>query len=53
MSNVVTDLKVLHGKGTGVLKRTLWQKVKEYKDIRRTWHPEEEYGGTGVTYISF
>ncbi len=53
MSNAVTDLKVLHGKGTGVLKRTLWQKAKEYKDIRRIWHPEEEYGGTGVTYISF
>ena len=53
MSNAVTDLKILHGKGTGVLKRTLWQKAKEYKDIRRIWHPEEEYGGTGVTYISF
>ena len=53
MSSTVMDLKVLHGKGTGVMKRTLWQKAKEYKDISKMWHPEEEHGGTGVTYISF
>ena len=53
MSNNITNLKVLHGKGTGVLKRTLWQKAKEYKDISKLWHPEEEYGGTGVTYVAF
>ncbi len=53
MSNSITNLKILHGKGTGVLKRTLWQKAKEYKDISKIWHPEEEYGGTGVTYIAF
>ena len=53
MSNSVSNLKVLHGKGTGVLKRTLWKKVKEYKDIQKIWHPEEEFGGSGVTYISF
>ncbi|NNE16499.1 MAG: endonuclease MutS2 [Saprospiraceae bacterium] len=48
-----TMLKVLHGKGSGVLKKTLWTKAKEYKDIKKIWHPEEEFGGTGVTYISF
>ena len=53
MSNSINHLKILHGKGTGVLQRTLWQKAKEYKDIRKMWHPEEENGGRGVTYISF
>ncbi len=53
MSNSINHLKVLHGKGSGVLQRTLWQKAKEYKDINKMWHPEEEYGGRGITYISF
>lgn len=53
MNNSVNNLKVLHGKGTGVLQRTVWSKAKEYKDIKKMWHPEEEYGGRGVTYISF
>ena len=53
MSNAINNLKVLHGKGTGVLQRTLWSKAKEYKDIKKIWHPAEEFGGRGVTYISF
>ena len=53
MSNSINHLKILHGKGTGVLQRTLWQKAREYKDIKKIWHPEEEFGGRGVTYISF
>lgn len=48
-----TQLKVLHGKGSGVLKKALWEKAKEYKDIKKIWHPEEEFGGQGVTLISF
>lgn len=49
----IPQLKILHGKGTGVLKRALWDKAKEYKDIKKIWHPEEEFGGQGVTFISF
>lgn len=48
-----TQLKILHGKGGGVLRKVLWSKAKEYKDITKIWHPKEEFGGTGVTYISF
>lgn len=48
-----TQLKITHGKGSGVLRKTLWEKAREYKDIKKIWHPEEEFGGQGVTYISF
>ncbi|NNE25831.1 MAG: endonuclease MutS2 [Saprospiraceae bacterium] len=47
------QLKILHGKGSGVLRKVLWAKAKEYKDIKKIWHPEEEFGGQGVTFISF
>lgn len=46
-------LKILHGKGTGVLKKLVWAKAKEYKDITKIWHPEEEFGGAGVSFIKF
>ncbi len=46
-------LKIMHGKGSGVLKKVVWGKAKEYKDISKIWHPEEEFGGTGVSFISF
>ena len=49
----VLQLKVLHGKGSGVLKKVVWKKAKEYKDIKKIWHPTEDFGGQGVTFISF
>ncbi len=44
-------LKVIHGVGSGVLKKTLIQKLKEYRGIKRYWSPEDEFGGEGVTMI--
>lgn len=49
----IDRLKILHGKGSGVLKKVVWAKAREYKDIKKIWHPEDEFGGTGVTFISF
>lgn len=48
-----SQLKILHGKGSGVLKKLVWKKAKEYKDFQKIWHPEEEFGGHGVTFVSF
>jgi len=48
-----TQLKILHGKGSGVLRKVLWSKAKEYKDIKKIWHPADEFGGGGVTFIAF
>jgi len=44
-------LTVVHGVGGGVLKKTLLRKLKEYNGIKRYWHPEDEFGGDGVTLI--
>ncbi len=49
----VLQLKVVHGKGSGVLKKVVWKKAKEYKDIKKIWHPTKDFGGQGVTFISF
>ncbi len=45
-------LKILHGKGTGALRKATKQKLKEYGSmLTRVYHPEDELGGVGVTLV--
>lgn len=50
--NNVSHLKIIHGVGSGILKKAIHRKLKEYKDIKKVYHPEENFGGEGVTFIS-
>ena len=45
------EAQIIHGVGTGVLKKAVWKKAAEYKDFTRVWHPEENQGGEGITFI--
>lgn len=47
----VSQLKIIHGVGGGVLRNLVFTKIKEYRDIKQHYHPEMEYGGDGVTII--
>lgn len=47
----VERVKIVHGVGNGVLKKAVHQKLKEYPEIEKFWHPEDEFGGKGVTYV--
>ena len=44
-----TYFEVLHGKGTGVLRRMVLEKLKEYRGVRKVSHPSAEFGGDGIT----
>ena len=44
-------LKIVHGIGSGVLLKLTRKILKEYKDVKKIWHPEEEFGGRRLTYI--
>ena len=46
-------LEVVHGKGSGALRRLLREKLREYRDVKKIWHPEEGAGGLGTTMIKF
>lgn len=50
MSNAET-LRILHGKGTGVLKKAVRSKLKEYAAVKQLRHPAPEFGGDGVTLV--
>jgi DNA mismatch repair protein MutS2 len=44
-------IQILHGKGTGVLRNVVRQKLREYGgNIARAYHPEDG-GGDGVTVV--
>jgi len=45
-------LEILHGKGNGILKRVVHQKLKEYNDVKEISHPAEDAGGDGITLVS-
>jgi DNA mismatch repair protein MutS2 len=51
MSNAF-ELQIVHGIGNGKMKKYVHDKLKEYKDIKKSWHPEHEQGGEGVTLVS-
>lgn len=47
-------VRILHGKGTGVLKQLVKHKVREYRNIdTKVYHPEHKEGGDGITIIEF
>lgn len=48
-----TQLRIVHGKGDGILRKVVRQKLKEYKGISDIRHPEESDGGLGVTIVEF
>ncbi len=50
MSNA-TQLRIVHGKGTGVLRDAVKRKLREYRDLGKVYHPEATDGGDGVTVV--
>lgn len=51
LSNAST-LRILHGKGDGVLRKAVRQKLREYGgNVSNVYHPPQEQGGDGVTLV--
>jgi len=46
-----SQLRVIHGKGNGVLRKAVQMKLKEYDMPYTMTHPEQEFGGDGVSII--
>ncbi len=47
----VSELKILHGKGNGTLRKAVKEKLREYKLVKAR-HPEANQGGDGVTLVT-
>jgi DNA mismatch repair protein MutS2 len=47
-----SSLRILHGKGDGVLRKVVRQKLKEYSgSVGNIYHPQQDDGGDGVTIV--
>lgn len=46
-----SEVRIIHGKGSGALRRVVQQKLREYHSISRTYHPEPHQGGDGLTIV--
>jgi DNA mismatch repair protein MutS2 len=47
------SVHIVHGKGSGVLQKVVKKKLKEYKQVKRFFHPEHNEGGDGATVVEF
>lgn len=45
------NLRILHGKGNGILRKAVKMKLKEYDTEMDIRHPDPEQGGDGVTLV--
>jgi DNA mismatch repair protein MutS2 len=49
----VNQVQIVHGKGDGILRKAVKNKLKEYKGVFDIRHPEANSGGDGVTIVEF
>jgi DNA mismatch repair protein MutS2 len=49
--SAATQLRIVHGKGDGVLRKAVVKKLREYDAVEGTSHPEAKEGGDGVTIV--
>lgn len=47
----VHQIRIIHGKGTGALRKVVWDALKTYPGILDTFHPEATEGGDGATVV--
>jgi DNA mismatch repair protein MutS2 len=46
----IKEFRILHGRGTGVIKTTVRHELKKYKEINN-FHDAPEHGGDGITVV--
>lgn len=51
LMNASSELRIVHGRGTGALRNLVRNKVREYREVKQAYHPASEEGGDGVTVV--
>jgi DNA mismatch repair protein MutS2 len=49
----INEIKILHGKGTGILKEEIRRYLKTFGDTLTFFDEQEEAGGAGITVVRF
>ncbi|PSR03787.1 MAG: hypothetical protein BRD49_06360 [Bacteroidetes bacterium SW_10_40_5] len=45
------ELRILHGKGNGILKSAIKEMLQKYNFVKNTYHENPDYGGEGITIV--
>jgi DNA mismatch repair protein MutS2 len=51
LMNASSELRIVHGRGTGALRNLVRNKVREYREVKQVFHPASNEGGDGVTVV--
>ena len=51
--NGLGKVRIVHGKGTGILRNKIRQYLKRDQRVKSFFTPPSEVGGDGVTVVSF
>jgi DNA mismatch repair protein MutS2 len=51
--NGTDRVEILHGKGTGILKRITHATLKKYPSVKKYYYANIEFGGEGITVVEF
>lgn len=52
-ANGIERIEILHGKGTGALKKVVWDILKDQEFIDKFYYAPIESGGEGITIVEF
>ncbi len=50
-SNGTNRVEILHGKGTGALKKVVWDILKRHHGVNKYYYANIEHGGEGITVV--
>jgi DNA mismatch repair protein MutS2 len=46
-------VRIIHGKGDGILRKVLREELKSYKEVRSCYDEHADKGGAGITVVDF
>ncbi|MBI3698326.1 MAG: Smr/MutS family protein, partial [Acidobacteria bacterium] len=49
--SLIPRVRIVHGHGMGVLRRTLWEMLASHPHVSKFYHPDQREGGTGATIV--
>lgn len=47
----ILTVRVIHGKGTGTLRESVYRELKQMHGVEKFWNADEAHGGWGATWV--
>jgi DNA-nicking Smr family endonuclease len=47
----ILTVRVIHGKGTGALRKSVYRELRQMKNVEKFWNADEAHGSWGATWV--